>query len=80
MREPEEKKGGGIGLIIGLGKPKPKADKSDDPKRLAAQGLIDAIGDKDADAVAEAFETLYEACSGKPGASEDAEGEDVDDD
>ncbi len=62
----------GIGLLL-LGKPKPKGerDQGDSPRKLAAQGLIDAVNDKDASAVAEAFETLMDACKGEHSDQED---------
>lgn len=65
-------KGGGVDLIIGLGKPgkgKPGAGDDggygdEDAKREAAQDILDAIAAKDADALTEALTTHYDLCAG----------------
>lgn len=58
----------GIGLLIGIGPKKGDSEMppppDDDTKKLAAQGLIDAVNSGDAEEVAEAFKTLMDACSG----------------
>lgn len=56
----------GLDIILGLGKPKPGKEPDDeegsedlsDPAEDAAAELMQALEDKDAKAVAEAFKTL----------------------
>lgn len=59
---------------LGLGGKKPKADDSEMDKSArgdAAQALIDAVQDGDADAVNDAFDTMYDLrCSSKGGSDE----------
>lgn len=48
-------------LTLGKGKAKPK-DEGDDPKKLAARGVREALAAEDDRELAEALETFVQAC------------------
>lgn len=78
MKEPK----GGIGLLIGLGRPKrpgPEATERDDSsveRRIAAKKLMRALDAKDPAAVADAFEALAACCDGMSSPGDDDDDDD----
>lgn len=61
---PSDAKGkGGLSILLGIGKPKPGAsgeDLPDDPKKLAAETLMDAVKEGDVDSFMMALDDYLE--------------------
>lgn len=62
-----------IGLLLGL-KPKPAEDAGESPRRLAAQGVLDAVKANDVEALEEALATFLDAGSDGPVEDESSSG------
>lgn len=46
---PRDKDKGGLSVILGLGGPKDESEGRSDPKRMAAEAMMDAVKGKDVD-------------------------------
>lgn len=56
----------GLGLMIALGPPgKEEGGEADEGKRMAAESILDAVADRDPDALSAALQNHYDMCQGE---------------